>query len=711
MALSLKDFTPKRAALPAYPVSFRMVLVAALFAVMMKWRHDPSVGQPMEPGQPQLATGIEIAYLVIAIGLLVLSAYLASKADKATLKDDKPTTLVTRGSFINWILGVRRIGPLFAWAGDRFNTEESSGKKGLFGDTPKIKIWWESGMHILCVGPAFCLHRILNNGKAVFQGPITRNSHPSGTFIDLGSEGGFYIYWGEPTQPINASLGDSSRIGVASRWPYHCYVYWAPKRLGTAAHWPLLDYELEVRVEDVELTTHNEPHMLPSTTLNGPIRSVFDINENFGNPDYIELDGSFAHEFPAKGIIRTQSIPGLADQDLEILFTTTVQVQVGVHPIHGLPIFNPRTRVFFEDGALAGATTGGTIQLYTSDINFGINAAHAIATMLFNSWPRGLGLAKTGTFAAWDVDDGPFSLENLATLLDENNEDLRTSWLAKGGEGESVSQVLGLGLMDLGVMVPMNADSGLIEFRPIREPSGTLRRLRDDALVDALPEVEVKHLTTDGDRLTFAFADRQLTDRDATIAVMDDGNIELGGETQHAKKIQLTVTTDFATASAIAQRRSQEELGQGTVTRIKSKQGDAHARPRRGDHRRRTARDHEGRQREDQPGDEHGAAHAHRRLLRRAEDPVRRQPAADHRHRQGGGARPGQGHPRSARDRAGGRQPDGAHPAHPRARSDFSGRAAHLQGQQLLHRAGHGVRHPDWRAARRCSAGAGAHRR
>ena len=107
-------------------------------------------------------------------------------------------------------------------------------------------------------------------------------------------------------------------------------------------------------------------------------------------------------------------------------------------------------------------------------------------------------------------------------------------------------------------MVPMDPDTGLIKFVQLREPSGTLPRIRDDLIVDEQPEVEVLHAERPADRITFSFPDRNLVDRDATIAIMDDGQISFL-ELQNAKNIQITITTDFQTASAISSRRTMLE--------------------------------------------------------------------------------------------------------------------------------------------------------
>lgn len=201
----------------------------------------------------------KIGIMVLGIGLSILAGkLLADKAKKPILADDKPTTLSSRGSFVPLLVGRRRVGAIFGWAGDRFSRNEnvgsSKGGKGgslLGGGKTKQKVWLESGWHILCVGPANKLWRIWQHGEIIFgqntQEPLTPTSHPSGTTIDFGSEGQMTIFWGEKLQPINTDLGDANRVGITSRWPFMCYVFWKAKRLGTSPVWPLIEYEIEVR--------------------------------------------------------------------------------------------------------------------------------------------------------------------------------------------------------------------------------------------------------------------------------------------------------------------------------------------------------------------------------------------------------------------------------------------------------------------------------
>ena len=496
--------------------------------------------------------------IALSVGLSLLAGYLLAKKNKATLKDDKPTTLVTRGAYINWICGIRRVGPLMCGAWNRRFSEESTGKKGLGGSSPKTKVWWESGWHLLAVGPCFALHRIMAHGQVIFQGPITRDSHPSGSYVDVGSEGGFFIYWGEPTQPVNTYLGDAGRVGVSSRWPYHCYVVWADKRLGPSPNWALLDYELERRPENSNLVD-TEAYMPPRQTLTGPSEPIFDLDLNGVGSDFFILQGAHSTSFISGGKCR-MSGNALPDQDLDIFFSKQFQAVIGT-TIFGTDITETRTQVHFTHGTLSGADTAGTLQAYDQELDAGINAAHAIDDMLHTTWPVGMGLPTSGSFAAFDL----ASLEDLGTLLSEADEDLRTSWVSLGGD--TFQTVLGTGLQDLGVMIPMDPDTGLIKFVPVREPVGTLARIRNELIVGKMPETETSHGARPADRLTFSFASRDLLDRDGTIARMDDGQISYT-ELQNARNIQLTSTTVFETAAKMTNRRSQEELAGASVTNL-----------------------------------------------------------------------------------------------------------------------------------------------
>ena len=195
---------------------------------------------------PRQAGWVQLGYMALSYGISMIVGRMMAKKNKSPLQSDKPTTLVTRGSYTPWWVGIRIIGPVLTWAGEREIRKEKTegGGKGS-GGSPKQDIFYESGWQILGVGPVRAMHAIKQGGSTIMSGPITSESHPSGSTVDLGKEGSFTIYWGETDQPINTFLGDSSRVTVSSRWPHFCYVVWNKKRLGGQPRWPVLEYVME----------------------------------------------------------------------------------------------------------------------------------------------------------------------------------------------------------------------------------------------------------------------------------------------------------------------------------------------------------------------------------------------------------------------------------------------------------------------------------
>lgn len=509
---------------------------------------------------------VNLILLVVAVGLSLLAGYLLQKKQRNLAKDDKPTTLATRGTFIPYVLGIRRIGPVFCWAGDRRSAKEKAqGGKGGIGSSPKVDVYYERGMHVLCAGPAFCLRRIYQHGKIIFEGPITRKSHPSGSRVDLGSEGAFDIYWGEPNQPINNDLGVSTRIGIASRWPHICYVYWDEKRLGQQPTWPLLDYVIEVDLPDSEaLLPSSQKYYEPTFTLDGPTYPIFQgINgaefngSNHSSAGQFIILGDHSQEFRPKG--RIEVTGNSANGTHDVLGTQVIVVEVMPPPF---PIYSVRTRVFI-DGGLSGANSSGNMQGYTRGSDDGYNPAHCIAQALFGSFPLGYAFDQ----AEWNVQGGGFSLDALGLLFEtERPGMLPLIGSLIGLEGEELQAVIGAALQDFGVMVPINPVTGLIDFRPIREPA-SIKTISDDLILDPAPQVESYLGERPVDRIVFVFSDRDFNYRDMTIAVDEDGEASRG-EYQRARRVQITATTHYPTASECAERRSQEELAGGVAIKV-----------------------------------------------------------------------------------------------------------------------------------------------
>lgn len=514
---------------------------------------------------------VNLVMLVVAVGLSLLAGYLLQKSQKNVAKDDKPTTVATRGAYCPFVLGLRRIGPIFTWAGDRRSQKErvSGGKGDVFGGpAAKQEVYYERGWHWLCPGPAKSLRRIYQQGKVIFEGPITPLSHPSGSRIDLGKEGAFEIYWGEETQPINTDLGASTRVGVSSRWPFQFYIYWDEKRLGPSPAWPLLDYEIEVATPDsTTFVTRTEAYFEPTFTLDGGIVTIFDrVNGsqyNGSNPTsagQFILAGDHSQTFKALTKIRLTG-NALPDQDLNVLapqvfiFEVSPPIPPSAVNRFGVPgVYVTRTRVFIE-GGLSGASVAGQIQAYTAAPDDGYNPAHLIAQLLFGQFPLGYALDT----ADFDME----SLEQLGELAEA--EDLRCSLL--GLDGENVDAILGSMLQDLGVMLPINPFNGLLTFTPVREPTGTLAEISEDLLLEPAPEIETYLGEKLVDRMVLVFQDRENNYRDMSVAVDDDGHASFH-EYQRSRRVQITSTVNFKTAAAVAERRSQEELAGGSAIKI-----------------------------------------------------------------------------------------------------------------------------------------------
>lgn len=199
-----------------------------------------------------LATGVEIAIGIAALGLAVVSSILLKPKVPSPVADKSPSTYASRGAYVPLVVGRRRVGAVIGWVGEReTKTEGGSGGKGFGGGSsePEQTIYYEGAWHQLVVGPAVAIHRIWQDGRLIFTGetgPMTPGTTPDGATVDLGTEGRFTLYWGAQNQPANSFLGTPQRVGVTSRWPFCTYIVWNKKRLGQSPRWPTIEYEIEV---------------------------------------------------------------------------------------------------------------------------------------------------------------------------------------------------------------------------------------------------------------------------------------------------------------------------------------------------------------------------------------------------------------------------------------------------------------------------------
>lgn len=509
---------------------------------------------------------VTIGYMVVSIGLSLLAGLLLKPKNKSPIQDDKPTTLTTRGSYMNWFIGVRQVGPVFAWAGDREKKKEKgSGGKG--GGTPKQDVWYEAGWHQLGVGPLDALHHIVEGGKVIFSGPITRTSHPSGSTVTIDDAQSFTIYWGEVDQPVNSFLGASNRVNVTSRWPFCAYIVWNKKRLGSSPQWQILDYIVERRPSG-DFLSQSEPWYSPTQTLDGPTASIIG-RVSSSNPDtgYLEVADDFTQELDPGRPVRVTG-NALPDGDYTVRRATTVQVVIGTNPLNGLPIYGIRTRIFLETGTL-GANIAGSVQTYSFSTDDGANIAHATADLLFADYPQGLQLDPSGP-ESWDLE----SLEALG--VEAETEGWRASII--GVDGETAQAILGAILQDHGTMLPIDPSTGNMLFQRCREPVGVLPNISVDHEAESLPEVETLHGEKPVDQMVFAFTDRDHGYSDMTIAVDEDGQVSY---MEHARpqKVSISSTVHFTTAGALSELRSQEELAGGGVVKLQANRGARHLIP------------------------------------------------------------------------------------------------------------------------------------
>lgn len=507
---------------------------------------------------------VQLGYMALSFALSYIAGRLLAKKSGLKIDDDKPTTLTTRGSYTNYLIGLRRLGPVFTWAGDReIKKEKAGGGKGG-GSSQKTEIFYEAGWHVLCSnGPVRALHQIIQSGKIIFQGPITADSHPSGSTINLGKEGSFTIYWGEENQPINAFLGSASRVGVSSRWPFFCYVVWNKKRLSTSPQWPVLDYVLDRRCEISEtILTQTPSYYEPTRTLTGPTEFIIGHTNGAEGSGHLIFSGDITNKFKPLDHVEL-SRNTMADGEYIIYDSETFKVIVGTNPLNGAPIYAVRTRVYLY-GGVSGADDNGTLQTYEELPDDGLNPAHIVAEVLFAQWPQGLGLDPAGSEEPWDID----SLEAFG--VDSDDQDMRASYV--GRNGEKASACLAAFLQDYGAMLPIDTATGKLKFVLLREPVLPLPNIALGAQVVALPEIETMHGERAVDKLVFKFADREHSFGDMTIAIDDDGQASFE-ENARSRVVECPTVVNFAPAAVICDRRSQEELAGATIVTYNAARG------------------------------------------------------------------------------------------------------------------------------------------
>lgn len=489
---------------------------------------------------------------LISFALSYAAARLLRPRDKGLARDDKPTTTSERGARIPLLIGRDRVGPIIGWAGDRhIKKERIQGGKSL--ESPKQNVYYERSWHQLLVGPAHRLHKVRQHGKVIFRGPIDPVSHPSGSTISCGKEGSFRIFWGEPDQPVNGppdflladSLAATTRVGVASRWPWCVYLDWISKRLGTSPTWSLLDYEMECR--PATPLSGSAPWIEPTRTLSGSPIVVLNITNGTAGTATITVQGDHTSEFYNGVLLRLSGNTTAPDQNLFVLDSTYVQY-IGTPPT--LTLVNETTITLSE--TLLGAAPNGLVEAWLDGEDDGPNPAHAMYQLLFDHWPRGYAI--------------PVENFNLLTLQEVGAvmaaERLSTHVMVRDGQ-DYLGAVAAI-MQDAGIMISMQ--DGEWRFRALRQET-IIAQLTEDVTSGPPPERKVNHGDRPATTSSYTFRDRQRGYRTSTIQFNDDGVAELVRRAT-SRPVDVVGARDFKTASRIAERRGMEDGGTPGVFQV-----------------------------------------------------------------------------------------------------------------------------------------------
>ena len=212
----------------------------------------------------------QIVLFAIGVGLsLIAGQLLRPKNEKGNLGEDAPTTLATRGSYVPLLIGKRKLGHVFAWAGNRRSKKIKSG--GKKASSSGLIEWFEDGWHLLGMGPAIGLYEIRFNNEIVWSGELLSDTHPSGTAVTIAGRGTFYVFWGELDQEPFGLLTQAT--GIRSGWPGVFSIFWKDVSLGGSPNWPTIEYVAEA--------------LCISQTLDDSARKLDDTSSSGYNPAHL----------------------------------------------------------------------------------------------------------------------------------------------------------------------------------------------------------------------------------------------------------------------------------------------------------------------------------------------------------------------------------------------------------------------------------------
>lgn len=495
-----------------------------------------------------LTLAAKAAYMAITAAAGYLAQRLLTPKPPKTPLDDSRTEPSNRGTLLGVLCGHYRIGPVLGFVGGRYTVEESvqgGGKGGGGGQTQTV--YFERGWHLLNCGEGRSLRRIYQSGKPIWQGEATPTTHPSGTSIDIGTEGRLYIYWGEDTQPIDTTL--ASYIGVSSRWPGIMYIWWDSKRLGTSAMWPQIEYEITASPQSAGKVTG-------------------DAFLDYGDAGYASIAFDVYIQYVRVGRVGIKTVPTLnqirvdtetAVPDLEIGMDINIEdagdvvfraevTEISRTGGYTYISFNNSLPLASVPSVTYGADPAGW---YTSPDTFnsdafsdmGANPAVAMEQFLFQKRPFGAGLDKTlFDSSLQDVQDLMVSEEVPCTSL------LRS--------GRSWKDGLASIMQDMGILLIFDQATGLYSFRPLRDGASVTEISQNYYNAEDLTEVFAYSVLASDARI-FSYKDSARNFADSTIPATDDAQAKYGAD-PNVKTVPLETITSYRPASKVASRRDGE---------------------------------------------------------------------------------------------------------------------------------------------------------
>jgi len=588
-----------------------------------------------------LAYGVDVITVIQIAALLVSAALLLTqKKPKVANLDDALQSVATQGAFIPLIIGRQRVGPVFAWVEDAtagvaaltpltrnlipslsagIGTQGSFGKGG--GGVPNPPSYFENALHLLCVGPASELRAIYQNGEIIWQGPITPDTHPSGSTLSAGSEGDFQVHWGFTDDPILTELQNSKTHGLPVRYTRVMKILWKSKNLGQSRQWPRLEYEvkcpcysqLTTTASEVPLTgTDNKPtfrdRIQPDSTADlvavnqgapdgtrpaefwigtstptgldaGPTtlgvlapRSVV-IREKNTNNSQRDLT-SF---YPAGGIVKfwtSNNSNGTAwflpnNNQWKYYWVIQSYYRIGSTGQFRATILvlGPEVDPDFlknQDSSNPYVTTN---DVSGSQLDFRTGQSRPVDTINTDG-VNPIHMIDQILFAKYPYGCGKDrsmfdarSIEVAAEIIQK--EKIRGALSVKDGEGGK--SALAAILQDLGLFIPWDVQVGKFVFNLVRYEESTTDVPAEMILED--PEIISVQGIRPADVLAFTFKDRERNYREVPVRVIDAGQVE-EYQTQRSRKIPIEVTNDRDSINRIAPRRQQEALANLSATQF-----------------------------------------------------------------------------------------------------------------------------------------------